>query len=156
MAGPWLAHSRGTGSRASVGGMSEHDNTDPVEADPVEPVPVEPDPAVAHQPAAEAQPRWRDRLFRMRAVAAVAVAGVILGAAGGSITTALVSSDDHGHHDEHFRMGQFGPPGVPAVPPGGRSGSRATEGGLPDPPVPPGTDDGTDGGTDEPSSLSQS
>ncbi len=79
----------------------------------------------------------------MRAVAAVAMAGVILGAAGGSLTTVLVSGDDHGHHDEGFRMGQFGPPGMPAVPPDGRMRF-------------PGDEDESNNGTDEPSSLSRS
>ncbi len=142
--------------------MSEHDNTDPVEPVPVaadQPAAVTPEPPA---PAAEAQPRWRDRVFRMRAVAAVAVAGVILGAAGGAVTVSLVS--DHGDRGDHHRIGQQFGPGVPMmVPPGGRQrfpGDESEDGGLPEMPIPPGSEDGTegetDGGTAEESSLSRS
>ncbi|PWN02132.1 hypothetical protein DJ010_13445 [Nocardioides silvaticus] len=65
------------------------------------------------------QPRWRDRVFRMRAVAAVAVAGVILGAAGGAATTALVS-DSHPDRSGEQRFGPMFHPGMPGLPPGGQ------------------------------------
>ncbi|MDZ5621967.1 hypothetical protein SFC88_14060 [Nocardioides sp. HM23] len=109
--------------------MSEHDSTNPdpesaaadhpaADAPEAAPPPTTPfdDPAA---PAAAEKPRWRDRTFRMRAVAAVAVAGLILGAAGGAVTTALVS-DDHGGRGDHLRIGHQLGPGVPMVPPGGQ------------------------------------
>lgn len=142
--------------------MSENDNTDPVEADSSaadQPAAVAPEPPAA---APEAKPRWRDRVFRMRAVAAVAVAGVIIGATGGAVTTALVS--DRGDRGDHHRIGQQFGPGMPMmIPPGGRQrfpGDESEDGGLPEMPVSPGSEDGTegdtDGGADEESSLSQS
>ncbi len=154
--------------------MSENDNTDPVEPEPAaadQPAadvpeatpPAEPAPFDAPPPpAAETKPRWRDRVFRMRAVAAVAVAGVILGATGGAVTTALVS--DSGDRGDHHRIGQQFGPGMPMmIPPGGRQrfpGDESEDGGLPEMPIPPGSEDGTegdtDGGADEESSLSQS
>lgn len=138
MARAWAPHRWGTGSAATVSRMSEHDdNQDPIPAaDPLDPAavqPVEPPEPVAVAPAAigapvppappaEPKTRWRDRVFQMRAVAAVAVAGVILGAAGGAVTTALVS-DHKGEGHERPAIGQnFGPGGVPAVPPDGRQG----------------------------------
>jgi hypothetical protein len=131
--------------------MSEHDNS------PIPEAPDAPDTndaaAVSDAPApvVPSKPRWRDRAFRFRAVAAVAVAAVIIGAAGGAVTTALVT---HGpDHDEHHRIGQFGRPEMPAVPPGGRQGIPGgvpgggwgddTDGDLPDPPTSDGTDDGS-------------
>ena len=152
--------------------MSEHDNTEPAEPDPATadqpaaaaaetrpPAPLDAPPP----PAAETKPRWRDRVFRMRAVSAVALAGVILGAAGGSVTTALVSGDGHGR-DEHFRIGQQFGPGMPMIPPpDGRQrfpGDESEDGGLPGMPAPPGSEDGTggdtDGSADQESSLSES
>jgi hypothetical protein len=149
-----------------VASMSEHDDdqqSTPAEPGPVEPAPAEPAPA---EPVAAPKERWRDRTFRMRSIAAVAVAGVILGAAGGAATTALVSGDGHGDRDERFRIGQQMPPGMPMIPPGGRQrfpgmpGDGTEDGELPELPVPPGSEDGsedgTDDGTDEQSSLSQS
>ncbi len=129
MAGPWLTHSRGTGFGVSVVGMSEHDQN------PNDPVDQSAPPA----PAAKA--RWRDRVFRMRSVAAVAVAGLIIGAAGGAVTTALVSGDHRGH--DHHQPGRMMQPGMmPGVPPDGRMRF-------------PG-DGSDDDGSDEPSSLSRS
>ena len=137
--------------------MNEHDSSDDKSdsTDPVEPVdpsvPPQPPAAApapfdAPQPVGETKPRWRDRVFRMRAVAAVAVAGVILGAAGGAATAALVSGDDHGDHPERFRIGPALHPGLPAVPPNGREefpGDEPDDGGLPGMPSPPGSGDGT-------------
>ena len=100
--------------------MSENDNTEPV--DSAEPTaaaspPAEPDEPA--EPVGAPKPRWRDRVFRMRAVAAVAVAGVILGATAGAVTTALVS--DSGDRGDHHRIGQQFGPGMPMmIPPGGR------------------------------------
>lgn len=110
-------------------------------------------------PAPVARDRWRDRTFRMRSIAAVAVAGLIIGAAGGAVTTALVSDDDRGR-GEH-RIGQQMQPGMPMAPGGGRQRfGMPGEGGqdselpeLPEMPVPPGSESD---GTDEQSSLSQS
>jgi len=159
--------------------MSQHDNdpdeptadqaaTDQPPAAP--PTAPQADPAFA-APAAPVAPvartRWRDRVFRFRSVAAVAVAGVIIGAAGGAVTTAVVSGDRHGDHDLE-RMGQVWQPGMmPAVPPGQRQrfpGGDSQDWDLPPMPVPPGngdgtedgTDDGSDNGTDDQSSPSQS
>lgn len=151
--------------------MNEHDNTDPVEPDKSDPDQSAVDQPPAAAPAAFAatpaepveapKPRWRDRAFRMRAVAAVAVAGVILGAAGGSVTTALVAGDDHGDRDDRHRFGQGWQPGMPPVPPDGRMrlpGQGSEDGELPElpeMPVVPDSGDGTGDGTDE-ESLSQS
>ncbi len=99
--------------------MSEHDNTnDPVEpAEPAEPPAEQPVP-LEEPPAPAAKSRWRERTFRWRSVTAVAVAGVILGATGGAVTTALVADDGHPDHDfDRHRMGQQMGPGMPAVPP---------------------------------------
>lgn len=101
--------------------MSEHENTH----EPVDPV-SGPQPTEAPDPSPAAPgPRWRDRAFRLRVVAAVAVAGVILGAAGGAVTTALVSDGrgDHGDHgDRHGPpFDRVGPPGQqPGMMPPGR------------------------------------
>ena len=134
--------------------VERHDQPSPPQPSAAAPAPFDAPPP----PAAETKPRWRDRVVRMRAVAAVAVAGVILGAAGGAVTTALVTGDDRGDHPERFRIGPAWQPGMPAVPPNGREfpGDEPEDGGLPEMPVPPGSTDGTDGGTDEESSLSRS
>jgi hypothetical protein len=58
----------------------------------------------------------------MRAVAAVAVAGVILGAAGGAVTTALVSDHDGDRHERPAIGQNFGPGQMPGLPPDGRQG----------------------------------
>lgn len=136
--------------------VEPHDQASPPQPSAAAPAPFDAPPPAA---AAETKPRWRDRVFRMRAVAAVAVAGVILGAAGGAVTTALVTGDARGDHPERFRIGPAWQPGMPAVPPNGRQefpGDEPEDGGLPEMPVPPGSTDGTDGGTDEESSLSRS
>jgi hypothetical protein len=171
--------------------MSEHDdNQDPTPAahpagDPLDsaavqsggpPQPVDVAPAAAAVPAppppAEPTTRWRDRVFRMRSVAAVAVAGVILGAAGGAVTTALVTDDDRGDGPGRPGFGQMLMPGqMPAVPPDGRQGFPGMPGQQDgdsdddqDFPVPPGSDsdgsdsgsDSSDSGTGQSSSYSQS
>lgn len=136
MARAWPPHRWATGSGVSVSGMNEHDdNQDPTPAadpldppvEPLAPQPVEVPPAAfiaAPPPAPPVEPktRWRDRVFQMRAVVAVAVAGVILGAAGGAATTALVSDRDGDGHERPAIGQNFGPGGVPAVPPDGRQG----------------------------------
>jgi hypothetical protein len=145
---------------------NEKDSNEPVEppepvdsSEPPQPPAAAPAPVDAPPPpVAVTKPRWRDRVFRMRAVAAVAVAGVIIGAAGGAVTTALVSGDDHGDRNERFRIGPAWGPGMPAVPPGGRErfpGDEGEDGGLPEMPFPPGSESGTDDGTDQ-ESLYQS
>lgn len=131
--------------------MTEHDENrqDPTPADPLDPAPVEPAAAQPVEPApaafaaapppppVEPRTRWRDRVFRARSVAAVAVAGVILGAAGGAVTTALVSDHDG---DRHERPG-FGQ----MVPPGGTPGMMRDREGFP---VPPGSDGDPDSDSD--------
>lgn len=155
--------------------MSEPENEKNVPVVPAEPVDAQAAQAASppspppEGPAAAEKTRWRDHAFRLRSVAAVAVAGVIIGAAGGAVTTALVSDDRHGDH-ERPRFGQVWQPGMPVVPPGGRlgfpggPGDRSEDGELPEMPVPPGasdgtedgTDDSTDNGADDESSASQS
>ncbi|WP_183095914.1 hypothetical protein [Nocardioides stalactiti] len=72
---------------------------------------------------ADTKPGWCDRTFRWRAVAAVALAGVILGATGGALTTALFAHDGRGDRGEHHRMEMPFQRGVPPMmPPGGRPG----------------------------------
>lgn len=133
--------------------MSEHDdNPSPAPAvDPVEPVEVAPAAVAAAPPPPPTAPRtaWRDRVFRMRSVAAVAVAGVIVGAAGGAVTTALVSDHD-GDHPLRPGIGQqFGPGQMPMVPPGSRQVFPGMPQGDPDGdddqgfPLPPGSDSGS-------------
>lgn len=147
--------------------MSEHDDNpngpdDPVETSdaavdqPADQPAADPPPAATFDaPAPVARDRWRDRTFRMRSIAAVAVAGLIAGAAGGAVTTALVSDDDRGR-GEH-RLGHQMQPGLPMIPGGGRQrfglpGEGGQDRERPELPVPPGS--GSDG-TDEQSSLSQ-
>lgn len=83
-------------------------------------IPDTPDtPADDVQPAATDKP---GRLFRMRSVIAVGLAGAIVGAAGGATVTALVDGDG-GRHDRMFQQGGPGGHGergeMPGMPPPG-------------------------------------
>jgi hypothetical protein len=74
-----------------------------------EPVPVETTPAQPKQ-------RFRDRVYGVRSIAAVGIAGLVLGGAGGLGVGAL-AGDDHGDRDRDGRM-QFSPQMMPGLPPG--------------------------------------
>ncbi len=104
--------------------MTENDQNAPVTPQTAAAAPPPPTPDAPRT-------RLRDRAFRLRAVLAVAAAGIIVGAAGGTVTTLLVHGDDDGPRHERFggrieeRLegrfgdgpgGDFEPPGMP---PGG-------------------------------------
>jgi len=98
--------------------MSENENRPQGEPDPVAPAAVDPalavnDPAPAVPAAAPAAPRtrFRDRMFGFRAVAAVTLAGVVVGGAGG-VGLGFLMDDDRGNRD--FMRG----PMIQMVPPG--------------------------------------
>jgi hypothetical protein len=84
------------------------------------------------QPPGPPAERFRDRVFRFRAVLAVAVAGVLLGGLGGF---GLHAATDGGSDD---RMGRFGPGQRPG---GGGPGFGGGQAGLPG-----GPQDGLQGG----------
>ena len=102
---------------------------------------TEPTPSheAAPQPPAAPTTRFRDRVYGVRGLAAVAVGGVILGGLGGY---AINAATDHGGPDG--RMGRFGPggqggPGGPGMPggrpgPGGFNGQLPPGGQMPQPP----------------------
>ena len=81
-----------------------------------QPQPQGPPAYQSQQPAAG--PRFRDRLWGLRAVIAVALASVILGGLGGA-AIARVGDHEEGR-DGRFGPGQgrFGGPGGPGMPPG--------------------------------------
>jgi hypothetical protein len=94
------------------------------------------------QAPAVARPRFRDRVLGMRGVAAVAVAGLILGGAGGAVLGAATS----GGEDHNFGPGRGGfggpgqfqqqlPPQGQGQPPQGFQGFPGGQGGQ----LPPGT-----------------
>jgi len=108
-------------------------------AQPVVPPTV---PAEAGAPAAPARRRWRDRVFGIRGVAAVALAGLVLGGSAGVGIGFLLDDEGHG------RDGRFRGPGLyspdrdfqmlpPGVPP-------QWQGELP-PGLPPSQEDDQDG-----------
>jgi hypothetical protein len=74
-----------------------------------EPVPMETTPA---QP----KPRFRDRVYGVRAVAAVAVAGLVLGG-GAGLGVGALTGDDHGDRERGPFQQQMMQPGMP---PGGQ------------------------------------
>ena len=102
--------------------MSENENRPQGEPDPVvpdavdpawavnEPAPAVPAAAAAAAPAAP-QTRFRDRMFGFRAVAAVTLAGVVVGGAGG-VGLGFLMDDEKGSRD--FMRG----PMIQMVPPG--------------------------------------
>ena len=71
----------------------------------------------AGRPAPVPRTRLRDRVFGLRSLVAVAVAGVILGGLGGFGIHAATDGDDR-----DGRMGRFGPGGGFQDGPGGRGG----------------------------------
>ena len=132
--------------------MSQHDDPSPQPAEPPTERPAEPPTAPPTQPAEVAAPpdvppaptaaappapvlktRWRDRAFNLRAMVAVGLAGLVLGAGAGA-GTALVAGHDDGPDFRHQRMGGPGQGGFPGW--GGRDG----QGGPPNPgQLPPGS-----------------
>jgi len=116
--------------------MSE-DETNPQSVPPPDVPTSEAPPAAA---AAEPRPRFRDRVFGLRAVAAVAVASVLIGGAGG----AALGARSNGHDDD--RNGRFGGPMTNFRGPSGMDGNQmppGMQGQLP-PALPPSQDDGSD------------
>jgi hypothetical protein len=112
-----------------------HDNQ------PNEPVPAEeaPQPFLPDQPyppAPVARPRLRDRVFRIRGVVAVAVAGLILGGAGGTLVGATAFGDGHG---DGPGRGFGGPGGFQQFPQQGQLPQGGPGQGLPGGQLPPGT-----------------
>ena len=112
-AGPGLetsdpTHRSGTGRRATVGTMSE---TEPTAEQPV-PQPTGPAARLRRRGT-----RLRDRVFGLRSVVAVALAGVVLGGLGGFGIHAATDGDGR-----DGRMGRFGPGGGFQDGPGGRGG----------------------------------
>jgi hypothetical protein len=103
--------------------VSRAPNGDAAPTEPTRPV-LPPDSAAA---AAAPQPvlrqRWRDRAWSFRAMLAVALATLLLGGIVGGIVVAVADDD----HDDHPRMGHWGP-GM-RVPPGWREPRRFDEGG---------------------------
>jgi hypothetical protein len=77
--------------------------------------------------SAMSETRLRDRVFGLRSVVAVALAGVVLGGLGGFGVNAATDGDGR-----DGRMGRFGPGGGFQDGPGGRGGP----GGFPQGPVP--------------------
>ena len=87
------------------------------------------------EPGDETRRGWRERVYGIRSVAAVAVAGLIMGGGAGVVIHAAVG-DDEGGRDGRGRMGQ-GPGGVGG--PGGQmpgqgQGQGQAPGRLPPPP----------------------
>lgn len=88
-----------------------------------------------------ARPSWKDRVYGVRSVAAVAVAGLIIG--GGAGAAIHAATDDGGRDGRPGRMGFQGGPGGFGGPggqmqggPGGMPGPGAGPGGqMPQPPT---------------------
>lgn len=106
---------------------SDTDDLAPV-ADPAQAAP----PTPPSGPATPAAPRLRDRVFRLRAVLAVAAAGVIVGGMAGAGLTAVAD----GHGGGRSQPGRFGfRPGQAPGMPGGMPGMPGVPGqGFPNPP----------------------
>ena len=100
-------------------------------------------------PAPVLKTRWRDRAFDLRAMVAVGLAGLVLGAGAGA-GTALVAGHDDRPDFRHQRMGGPGEGGFPGW--GGRHGQDGPPPGLGQ--VPPGSqqDDSSGGASQAPSS----
>lgn len=63
----------------------------------------------------EPKPSWRDRVFGVRSMIAVGLAGLILGAGTATTTALVVDGDRYDHHERTDRpgdRGDFGPGGV--------------------------------------------
>ncbi|MFB9763620.1 hypothetical protein ACFFOS_04410 [Nocardioides kongjuensis] len=120
--------------------MTQHDDPTPDPTPAPEPVPATADvqrppdvPPAPPAPAPVLKTRWRDRAFNLRAMVAVGLAGLVLGAGAGA-GTALVAGHDDGPDFRHQRIGGPGerefpgwdgrddqgapPPGMGQVPPG--------------------------------------
>ena len=97
-----------------------------------EPTAEQPEQPVSHRTRRRraAGPRLRDRVFGLRSVVAVALAGVVLGGLGGFGIHAATDGDGR-----DGRMGRFGPGGGFQDGPGGRGGP----GGFPPGPRPAGS-----------------
>ena len=158
-------HSGRTGTARTLSLMSEDDKTPAAEppahqpeapADPAEqptsqqpaateagswPAPVAPAATVdgSSTVATPAKPRFFDRVVGMRAVAAVALASVLVGGAGGAALGALSNGDD-----DRNRNGRFGGPMSNFQGPSGMDGNQmpppGMQGQLP-PGLPPSQDD---------------
>ncbi|TQK71814.1 hypothetical protein [Nocardioides sp. SLBN-35] len=134
--------------------MSQNDDPtpEPTPEPTREPTPdVPPAPIEPTAPAPVLKTRWRDRVFHLRAMVAVGLAGLVLGAGAGA-GTALVAGHDDRPDFRHQRMGGPGERGFPGW--GGRGGQEG-------PPnmgqVPPGSsqqDDDSSGGTSQAPSSS--
>ena len=115
---------------------TENNETPANEAADAEPATAETAEPTEAQPVAADKTRLRDRVFGIRGLAAVALASLILGGAGGAAIGAASAGDDRDHDRGHPGMnngqfpggGQFGgrgqsddrqflPPGSSQVPP---------------------------------------
>lgn len=111
--------------------QDQPDNPSPADPAPAPAAETAPDPAAAPtQPAAPPPPNaprvpWRERAFRFRAVVAVGVASLVVGAGAGVVTTLLVD----GHDNHHGRPGWSDQRG-----PGGGFGERGQGGNRNGPP----------------------
>jgi hypothetical protein len=123
----------------------------PDTADVQQPADVPPTPPAAPPgPAPVLKTRWRDRAFNLRAMVAVGLAGLVLGAGAGA-GTALVAGHDDGPDFRHQRIGGPGDRGFPGW--GGRNDQDGPPPGLGQ--VPPGSsqqDDSSGGTSQAPSS----
>lgn len=112
---------------------SDQSPSDQPSAPPVpdDQAPVAPVAPVAAAPASD-RPRLRDRVLGMRGVAAVAVAGLILGGVGGTAIGAVAGHDDHREGRPEFGGREFGGPSRDGRGPGqfqGRPGGGQFGGG---------------------------
>ena len=98
----------------AVNDGDQNDDTEPLQ--PLD-APAEPGPA---------RTRLRDRAFGLRGLAAVALAGLLLGGAGGALVGAVAAGGEGGDGSEHGRpyRGELGGPEGhrPGLPPGGPVG----------------------------------
>lgn len=116
------AHRSRTGAASTVSGMNEASGPDqtpsPTPAQPTDPPP--PTTPVESPPPAAVRTRLRDRAFRLRSVAAVGIAALLIGGTAGAGVTALVVD-----HDDRERPGFDGSfpdrerGDLPGFPPGG-------------------------------------
>ncbi len=114
---------------ADPAGQDAASPTEPAPVAPTVPPPGPPAPAAPVPAAAPPPPRsrWRDRLFSFRAMLAVTLAGLVLGAGAGA-GTALVAAHADGPDFRHQRMGGPGQDGFPGW--GGRNGRDGPPPGL--------------------------
>ncbi len=106
--------------------MSDTEPTEPTEPTATQP-PAAPEPTTPAADAAPVRPRLRDRVFGLRSLVAVALAGLVLGGVGGF---GIHAATDDGGGDG--RMDRFGPGGAfPGGPFPGGPGGRGGPGGFP-------------------------